>query len=182
MPPGQYDDNDTSEYCEGIMKPGSEGNHAVSAEAHHFHGCSHMQTHILTGFGVFIRRKVCKTENQQRTNYRRKIVGCKADPQIMPPQEIQGHRFTANIGSEFPRVRLVIKDLLFQSHSNAHSAWRNTQARTPASSLADAMASGMDGAGISRSSFRMTSVVALRLASSKPWPCVIASVGQASTQ
>jgi predicted XRE-type DNA-binding protein len=37
-------------------------------------------------------------------------------------------------------------------------------------------------AGASISSLRMTMLVALRLASSKPWPWVMASVGQASTQ
>jgi hypothetical protein len=38
------------------------------------------------------------------------------------------------------------------------------------------------GNGASISSLRMTMLVALRLASSKPWPWVMASVGQASTQ
>jgi hypothetical protein len=36
--------------------------------------------------------------------------------------------------------------------------------------------------GTSMSSLRMTRLVALRVASSKPWPWVMASVGQASTQ
>jgi hypothetical protein len=36
--------------------------------------------------------------------------------------------------------------------------------------------------GTSMSSLRMTRLVALSVASSNPWPCVIASVGQASTQ
>ena len=36
--------------------------------------------------------------------------------------------------------------------------------------------------GTSMSSLRMTRFVALSVASSKPWPCVMASVGQASTQ
>jgi hypothetical protein len=36
--------------------------------------------------------------------------------------------------------------------------------------------------GTSMSSLRMTRLVAFRVASSKPWPWVMASVGQASTQ
>jgi hypothetical protein len=36
--------------------------------------------------------------------------------------------------------------------------------------------------GTSISSLRMTRLVAFSVASSKPWPCVMASVGQASTQ
>ncbi len=36
--------------------------------------------------------------------------------------------------------------------------------------------------GTSMSSLRWTRLVAFSVASSKPWPCVIASVGQASTQ
>src|SRR5271156_6696968 len=45
-----------------------------------------------------------------------------------------------------------------------------------------AITPGVPTCGISMSSLRMTMVVAFRLASSKPWPCVIASVGHASTQ
>ena len=36
--------------------------------------------------------------------------------------------------------------------------------------------------GGSMSCLRITRLVAFSVASSKPWPCVIASVGQASTQ
>jgi hypothetical protein len=38
------------------------------------------------------------------------------------------------------------------------------------------------GMGTSRSSFRYTRLLALKVASLKPWPWVMASVGQASTQ